>query len=1015
MGIAVKNKKTQKITRLNTAKSNAPVYTVSSQHTNTTKLVADKNSNVLNTNCGCNYRTKQLKKMSLKFMPHDRIKQNYTKPETWASIVNMYRKADNIKVGSLEDNNSKGKTLFKCSCRNNLKKCNDQELISEQKSKLKQKRKPQITLHKSAVQNNAGDNESFQYSEKFKKMSANGLKKIYKNMQNKLTYPYEEPKKDVRLADKKSLVNLYYKDKGKKNVKYLNTITSFNINENTYCLCSKTYQQNADIHKIDGIKEIKPFAVKLKDNSKVKFEKKPRYITKDVIQPGNNGSKKLKFSKIPTYKYIDKSWKISNNDKSLNKSNFKKVYRKNAKKVNLNPLASHKHTINRNLFESYKNCSHQSCKDNNVIKVDDKAIPIKSRKSQPLTNKHCKGLLCNNQYLNQIMYVTSFLIKCLHKLKLRKLDKQILQEVEVQNESDHTGEPLFEMQINSVDMCVLNAHDIKNKIKSLGKETSRAECICPSHGLRKKYIDKKEFCASGVYEKVVQNKKTNFNCKCVKVPNECTDVTCNIHSKENSLLKSYNIQTRPTTTITNKQPLFVVKLDSDKMCVINSKEIQDKLINIKNQKVEKSVAGICAEKNMKNRRHICNCIKSIKPYDCSENTCRIDTYQNIPLCTKCKQYRIKSKMVRRNIDTQTIKSKLSCFFATRTNPDRRMYSQSVNIHKRNDLNKSKQLNIKGMQHKDTNNYCTCCHCKINRKRKRISICKHSISTLFKRGLCSSNIIQNTKYQSSVYPFKCECNQDTKKLKIQPKKIRPKYKQSKNISLKDRNNKKQKKNIKKIKKRHSAKLHKKTKTLKNSKEQASKNCCINFIESLLTPTMKLLKGSFGILLKKGPSSYIKKQIKGPKDTYKKIKTWMGKTWDGRRSQMAKTLSESETLNILTDTLKDTDLYQTFAPSGKSAKDKRLIEIQNRKRKRRIKLRHDKALYSCRHMFLTTLRKRPCMFVYHICPCLYPQCLGLLSFMRSFFNLCVFIAAFACWTPCIVFCELTRALCCCVFCT
>lgn len=66
------------------------------------------------------------------------------------------------------------------------------------------------------------------------------------------------------------------------------------------------------------------------------------------------------------------------------------------------------------------------------------------------------------------------------------------------------------------------------------------------------------------------------------------------------------------------------------------------------------------------------------------------------------------------------------------------------------------------------------------------------------------------------------------------------------------------------------------------------------------------------------------------------------------------------------------------------------------------------------FLTSLRQKPCLWLYHLCPWFYPHCLGFLAFWRQFTDVILFLLAVAVWSPCILLTEFCRSVMCCVMC-
>ncbi|CAB3243329.1 unnamed protein product [Arctia plantaginis] len=66
------------------------------------------------------------------------------------------------------------------------------------------------------------------------------------------------------------------------------------------------------------------------------------------------------------------------------------------------------------------------------------------------------------------------------------------------------------------------------------------------------------------------------------------------------------------------------------------------------------------------------------------------------------------------------------------------------------------------------------------------------------------------------------------------------------------------------------------------------------------------------------------------------------------------------------------------------------------------------------FLTSLRQKPCLWLYRLCPWFYPHCLGLLAFWRQFTDVVLFLLAVVVWSPCILLTEFCRTVMCCFMC-
>ncbi|XP_062530858.1 uncharacterized protein LOC101745587 isoform X1 [Bombyx mori] len=208
--------------------------------------------------------------------------------------------------------------------------------------------------------------------------------------------------------------------------------------------------------------------------------------------------------------------------------------------------------------------------------------------------------------------------------------------------------------------------------------------------------------------------------------------------------------------------------------------------------------------------------------------------------------------------------------------------------------------------------------------------------------------------------------------------------------------------------------------KGKEELDETSCLADFFLGLLKCAASILKHVGFIIFKvisdpKGSYRYVQQRLRDPIGTYERVKKAFEDAWRIKKLKIMKSLGGSDKMTILSDTLQDTAIYQAFAYKGKTKKEKRKIELENKQRKMRIMQRDKAALKNCKHMLLHTLRKTPCLWFYHVCPVFYPQCLGLLSFMHKFTDILLFLLAFMVWTPCIVCFEGCRAICCCILCT
>ncbi|XP_041976182.1 uncharacterized protein LOC121730985 [Aricia agestis] len=199
-----------------------------------------------------------------------------------------------------------------------------------------------------------------------------------------------------------------------------------------------------------------------------------------------------------------------------------------------------------------------------------------------------------------------------------------------------------------------------------------------------------------------------------------------------------------------------------------------------------------------------------------------------------------------------------------------------------------------------------------------------------------------------------------------------------------------------------------------------NCISNFLNgviNLIVQTIKIIITSVFTLITNPVRCfvYLKQKLKNPEKTGASIKQWFQKTWGRKNTKVSKMVQDSEAISVISDHIENMPFYDTvFVSKGKTKEERAMYERRKRLREKRMQKRHDEALYGCRNILLTTLRKTPCICFYYLCPNLYPQCLSLLTFLKNFYHIIIYLAALAFWTPCILTFEICRSLLCCLFC-
>ncbi|XP_063393418.1 uncharacterized protein LOC134678694 [Cydia fagiglandana] len=87
-------------------------------------------------------------------------------------------------------------------------------------------------------------------------------------------------------------------------------------------------------------------------------------------------------------------------------------------------------------------------------------------------------------------------------------------------------------------------------------------------------------------------------------------------------------------------------------------------------------------------------------------------------------------------------------------------------------------------------------------------------------------------------------------------------------------------------------------------------------------------------------------------------------------------------------------------------RRIRERYNRNKKL---AEEQKGQYAC-DFYLMSLRTKPCLWVYYMCPLFYPYCLQLLNVWKQVSDLLLFFVAIIVWCPCIACAECLKVVAC-----
>ncbi|CAF4901406.1 unnamed protein product [Pieris macdunnoughi] len=616
--------------------------------------------------------------------------------------------------------------------------------------------------------------------------------------------------------------------------------------------------------------------------------------------------------------------------------------------------------------------------------------------------------------------------------------------------------PMFAIRVDSSSLQVLNPNEIKTKVKTFGTVGKNDKCVCPSRLEKAKRYGIGETCEGGVCEAARHGKYDKFNCHCAKTALiECCDTTCDVKTSEGKLKKTTNIARKIVPKVLDK-PVFEMVLDNNHMNVLNTGEIHDVLR--KASYSDMCPTGICKATANKDRILNCKCLsKKISPvlHECNKKTCqpkdeskkkskfyictkicrslenwcknnqgdinneeiadkRIYKYslkKNKPaakaqLATKVKPAvtKLKTAEVNQTAMTKPKRSRL-CFICSR------IYSSLGNWIYVSDDNKGQERTEPqskrwlGAPRRNVRNEPPSKHIKSpkvsepKRKPKNTEkVIKNRNLQIRRKGIQLIKSVRKLKLGKGNRSFAEETNKAmSKKMKQKEQHISKDSRKREKMLLKQE--KQKKKEIMK-RKQEINRLH--------NKEEHHLNCLAAFVIGVVNLNLQTLRGLITAVLTiiTDPIHcyiYTKHRLKDPVGSCKMFNHWLINTWRARDTKISSMVQDSHLIDVLSDHIEDSAMFQMFTSKGQTPEERQMYERKKRRRQKRIRKRHQQAVYSCRHTLLMTLRKHPCLWIYHICPFFYPQCLGLLSFVKNFFHLLLYLAALLCWTPCIMCME------------
>ncbi|XP_045493338.1 uncharacterized protein LOC123692618 [Colias croceus] len=477
--------------------------------------------------------------------------------------------------------------------------------------------------------------------------------------------------------------------------------------------------------------------------------------------------------------------------------------------------------------------------------------------------------------------------------------------------------PLFAVKVDSSNFQVLNSAEIKRKVKAMGNVAKNETCVCPSRLKKAKQYGIGDTCETGICELAGKDKYNRFNCKCVKKAIvECSDTTCDEPFIKQTKLRK-NLINNYVSPKTNN-PMFQMVLDNNHMNILNTGEIKDVIKTA-------SYTGICptgvCKQSARNKRAVLNCKcvnKKLSPglYECDERTCKPKRSLFYIIC---------SRIFSGTDDWNT---------ARRTyNPNRRRALQlGPNINQYGGVRRNLENN--------TNVECMC-NCECDKK----SVKKNKKKKVKRKPFAKKHpVVKRTSIFKKENMSKKFHQQEVKFSKLKKKRAKEQRKKEKE---------EQRKKIK---------LQKEIEKLA-MKESNNTNFLGNFVNGVLNLTLQTVRRFFTVIVSIifdpiNSYLYTKDKVSNPLDSAKSFKRWIVDTWKSKDSKFYKTIADSNAINVLADHLEDSAVFQTFTNKGRTQVERKIYERKFKLRKKRMRKRHDAALYGCRHMLLTTLRKHPC---------------------------------------------------------
>lgn len=594
--------------------------------------------------------------------------------------------------------------------------------------------------------------------------------------------------------------------------------------------------------------------------------------------------------------------------------------------------------------------------------------------------------------------------------------------IELQDAIDQTGEPAFEVRVRRGGLEIANLEEVQKNVKNLGK--SRIPCTCPTFNRHLQHSIK-NVCPTGACKTALTSKSISIDSKCESRKSKfCTEKTC--------LLKSNPVAT-PGRII---NPQFSLNVDIDKNTILNSNEIQQRITNYQDKhkfckfgrcrdalnvnEVDfickcRSSSEICTDKTRvedssakkhqkKNGKGKIECSPESCPMqgvsvtvgrkdkgycDCSAENCHCPRWSRLSCIARfcCKQ----GNSLNKKLDSAG-DGAYCCDKCQESNNE-----QSEELLERKEEAKTKtEVIVEEEAEKLTKGKAT--NEKQSTANTKATVKEEAKASTKAKATVKEDDIKLTKAKGTV---KVEAIKQT------IAKSRPKP----NERVKETEE-----HLAKQKKLKELQMWENEEKLRIEEETAEGNVnlissCISGLTSWICAILrKLISVLYRIVRHPILSfAYATNKLKNPKLTLRKTKRWGTLLYRSKMMRIKHNIDRSETGRAFTHELLTNKFVRLFLPKTKKMHDDLAIITESKRVKREATVR------SCKHAFLLTLNKTPCLWLFYPCLQFYGPFLSCVAGFRRLMDALMAVGAIIVWTPCFVLVETCRFIFCCTICT